>query len=119
MFGNIRKIHDLEDDIYVLKNKLETRDVRIAALEAVIADNHHNTRKQAFIFNFDAFCVFSIERVWKKDRAQTTIGFIHNGARDNESKLVEWHFDCDDVVHQHLCNQWQTWKNGACDAAVS
>jgi hypothetical protein len=117
MFENLRKIRELnvqinrlERKISELNDQLTSKDTTIAAREEIIAANHREGRKASFVFDFDAVPVFSIERVWRDNRAQTCIGFINQRAAETEKKHVEWNFDCDETVHEQLCLKWVEWK---------
>lgn len=117
MFNNLRRIRELNEQIVKLetkvsnlKDELTSKDTTIAAREEIIAQSNRAMRKSSFMFNFDLVPVFSIERLWRGDRAVTSIGFINRSAKENEKQLVEWVFDCDETVHEELCVKWKAWK---------
>jgi hypothetical protein len=107
MFNKRDKIKQLEKEILDLKDIIDAKDSMYALKDKNATDK---LRSSTFIFDFNAVTVFSIERIWRAGRAQTSIGFINPDPSSGDSrKYIEWYFDCDETVHEDLCNQWKEW----------
>lgn len=114
MFSNLRKITDLNNEIASLEKTVQNLIADLAAKDEAIFKANREMRFSTFVFDFDKFHVFSIERRWSEYRSITSIGFYNQWAhhKDNEKSIIEWYFDCDESVHKNICEQWETWKKG-------
>ena len=107
MFNKRDKIKQLEKEILDLKSTIAFKDSMYALKDKNATEK---LRSSTFIFDFNAVRVFSIERLWRSDRAQTSIGFINPDPSSGDNrKYIEWYFDCDEAVHEDLCKQWKEW----------
>jgi hypothetical protein len=110
MFNNLNKIKDLQEEILLLKDTIDAKNSKIQEYALKDKNATDKLRSSTFIFDFNAVTVFSIERIWRAGRAQTSIGFINPDPYSGDSrKYIEWYFDCDETVHEDLCNQWKEW----------
>jgi hypothetical protein len=108
MFNNLNKIKDLQEEILFLKDTIDAKNSKIQEYDQQNKNATEKLRSSTFIFDFNAVTVFSIERIWRAGRAQTSIGFINpNPSSGDSRKYIEWYFDCDETVHEDLCNQWK------------
>ena len=110
MFNKRDKIKQLEKEILDLKTTIDAKNSEIQEYALKDKNATEKLRSSTFIFDFSAVRVFSIERLWRSDRAQTSIGFINPDPSPGDNrKYIEWYFDCDEAVHEDLCNQWKEW----------
>ena len=110
MFNNLNKIKDQQEEILFLKDTIDAKNSKIQEYALKDKNATDKLRSSTFIFDFNAVTVFSIERIWRAGRAQTSIGFINPDPYSGDSrKYIEWYFDCDETVHEDLCNQWKEW----------
>ena len=110
MFNNLNKIKDLQEEIIFLKDTIDAKNSKIQEYDLQNKNATDKLRSSTFIFDFSAVRVFSIERIWRSDRAQTCIGFINPDPSSGDTrKYIEWYVDCDETVHEDLCNQWKEW----------
>ena len=105
MFGFSNAERVLEAQLARISSKLSDYMEANDKLEEQLDIIKDKQRSATFIFDFDVYTVFSIERCWKKERDLTTISFTHDG------KLVEWNFNCNEEIHENLCFQFQQWKS--------
>lgn len=119
MFSNLRKIRDLNDEITSLEKTVENLEDRLAIKSETIEKMKREMRSSTFVFDFDKFAVFSIERLWSDNRVITSIAFYNHLARQDDKTIVQWYFDCDESVHKNICDQWETWKKEQKNATIS
>lgn len=110
MFNRTR---DLKHKLFDAELSNDSLKIQIETLKSelqILRDTEKNmVRSAKVVIDFDVMPVFSIERCWQENRSRTCIGF-----KENDDKHFEWYLDCNDQIHEELCNTFMEWKKKKC-----
>jgi hypothetical protein len=101
MFGNVKKIRELNKQVDNLELNLRLKQNEIDNLNVYIKAQTDEVRNEKVSFDFKAVKAFSVERLKNEKGTVTVIGYILKGA------VKEWYLYCSSDQHERLVKEFE------------
>ena len=107
MFGNLKKIAELEAEVAHLKRTNEQLLESLTQFQSNKYTNEIDKECDECSFAFDLSMAISVERVRiGKSDEHTIIGYIDT-AEGNKGDVAEWHFECSREMHNDFAERFE------------